>query len=362
MQEAPTPASTPSFPLLCETCLGPNRCVRMTRDERGRACKVCERPFLEFRWKPDGANTRHKKTEICSTCARAKNVCQTCMFDLNFGLPVAVRDQLFGLGGAPDAPLAGGSTIPQSQKMLEYAAMKNEEAVLDGSVAKLYDSQASNAPILAHQLARRDPKYDRNRAHVCSFFVKGECKRGIYCPYRHDMPASDKSSLSDQKFKNRYYGVDDPLAANILSRAAEKRNDASQVTIPSCDDNTVRSLYVGGIPSTCTAGELVNTFKAFGADSEGVRLVSERGFAFVDFQTHDQASAALHALHNRLELGAERKRVSLNWAKSRAAGAKRGRPTDSEARGARERDPKRPTTVPLPSESPTQLGSLPRKP
>ena len=34
------------------------------------------------------------------------------------------------------------------------------------------------------RLARTTPYYKRNRPHVCSFWVKGECKRGEECPYR----------------------------------------------------------------------------------------------------------------------------------------------------------------------------------
>jgi len=34
------------------------------------------------------------------------------------------------------------------------------------------------------QLARTDPYYKRNRPHICSFFVKGECNRGTQCPFR----------------------------------------------------------------------------------------------------------------------------------------------------------------------------------
>jgi pre-mRNA-splicing factor RBM22/SLT11 len=38
-----------------------------------------------FRWRP-GATARYKKTEVCQTCAKVKNVCQTCLLDLEFGI------------------------------------------------------------------------------------------------------------------------------------------------------------------------------------------------------------------------------------------------------------------------------------
>jgi hypothetical protein len=34
------------------------------------------------------------------------------------------------------------------------------------------------------------PLLQRNRAKICSFFVKGACNRGAQCPYRHEMPTS----------------------------------------------------------------------------------------------------------------------------------------------------------------------------
>lgn len=49
-----------------------------------------------------------------------------------------------------------------------------------GTVGK---SQAANDLLL--KLARTAPYYKRNRPHICSFWVKGECKRGEECPFRY---------------------------------------------------------------------------------------------------------------------------------------------------------------------------------
>ena len=79
------------FPILCQTCLGDNPYIRMTKEKYGKECKICTRPHTVFRWCP-GAKMRFKKTEVCQTCAKLKNICQTCLLDLEYGLPVQVRD------------------------------------------------------------------------------------------------------------------------------------------------------------------------------------------------------------------------------------------------------------------------------
>ena len=51
-----------------------------------------------------------------------------------------------------------------------------------GALGKIPD-QGPNE--LLRKLQRRGPYYARNLPHICSFWVKGECKRGEECPYRY---------------------------------------------------------------------------------------------------------------------------------------------------------------------------------
>lgn len=65
-----------------------------------------------------------------------------------------------------------------------------------------YGKARPNDTIL--KLQRTTPYYKRNRAHVCSFYIRGECTRGAECPYRHEMPVTGE--LSQQNINDRYYG------------------------------------------------------------------------------------------------------------------------------------------------------------
>ena len=56
-----------------------------------------------FRWRP-GRDARYKKTEVCQTCSKLKNVCQVCLLDLEYGLPVQVRDSALGIDTSDSIP------------------------------------------------------------------------------------------------------------------------------------------------------------------------------------------------------------------------------------------------------------------
>ena len=115
------------------------------------------------------------------------------------------------------------------------------DAQLEGNKSLLDSNRASAAgKDMLKQLARTDPYYKRNKPHLCSFYAKGECKRGSECPYRcvlfhlsqnrlliktihhnrHELPVQNE--LSKQNIQDRYHGRNDPVANKILSTNASK--------------------------------------------------------------------------------------------------------------------------------------------
>merc|ERR550514_66583 len=92
-----------------------------------RECKVSSRPYTGFRFKP-GSNARYKETVISKEVALAKNICQVCLFDMDYQLPVQVRDELMGIGGAADEL----ADVPQSDINKEYYWQNKREAISHG--------------------------------------------------------------------------------------------------------------------------------------------------------------------------------------------------------------------------------------
>jgi hypothetical protein len=88
----------------------------MMVDRFGGTCKMCDRPFSVFKWKP-GRGEGYRKTEVCQSCARVKNLCQTCILDLQLGLPSQLRDAV--LSTTEDAYVE-----PQSAVNKEYVTQQ----------------------------------------------------------------------------------------------------------------------------------------------------------------------------------------------------------------------------------------------
>ncbi|KAK2197800.1 bifunctional Pre-mRNA-splicing factor Cwc2-Slt11/Zinc finger [Babesia duncani] len=200
-------AESSEFPTLCETCLGPNPLIRMLKEKAGKTCRICDGPFTMFRWKP-GPKARYKQTIICQNCSRIKNVCQTCLFDLEYGLPVQVRDEF----------VKNGVNLADAKVNLNYQINKVETGALE-----IPDNVRN--PTL-EKLARIAPYYRRNKPRVCTFWLKGACNRGSECPYLHEKETHDPA-LSKQNIRDRYKGQNDPLALQILAKVKAGAIDQS---------------------------------------------------------------------------------------------------------------------------------------
>lgn len=164
---------------------------------------------------------RYKKTEICQTCSRLKNVCQTCLLDLEYGLPVQVRD----------AALKVKDELPRSAVSIEYYNQQMEKlSGGDNTVALGEVGKITGKSEMLSKLARKAPYYKRNRPHLCSFWAKGECKRGDECPYRHELPNDPEDPLSQQNIKDRYYGTNDPVADKLFKRYQDLQKEEKAKT------------------------------------------------------------------------------------------------------------------------------------
>lgn len=112
-------------PSVCESCLGENPYIRMQKIFGAGTCKICNRGFTIFKWRP-GRGEGYRKTEVCQSCSKTKNVCQTCILDLQFGLPSVLRDTI--LAAAEDDSLVP----PESDANREYQIQQHITMLSNG--------------------------------------------------------------------------------------------------------------------------------------------------------------------------------------------------------------------------------------
>ncbi|KAK3943120.1 hypothetical protein QBC46DRAFT_378241 [Diplogelasinospora grovesii] len=142
------------FPSVCENCLAENPYVKMLKEDYGAECKMCTRPFTVFSWSAGRSVGRKRRTNICLTCARLKNACQCCIMDLQFGLPIAIRDKALEI-------VAPG---PQSDVNREYFAQQNERAIEEGRAGvEEYEKSNEKARELLRKLANSKPYFRKGR-------------------------------------------------------------------------------------------------------------------------------------------------------------------------------------------------------
>mmetsp|Transcript_8956 Transcript_8956/g.32974 ORF Transcript_8956/g.32974 Transcript_8956/m.32974 type:complete len:457 (-) Transcript_8956:2072-3442(-) len=351
--EEATAGAAEDFPVICDTCLGPNPYVRMIKIPLGKECPITGRPFTVFKFKP-GNEARYKSAVISKEAALMKNVCQVCLFDLDYQLPIGVVEQLGGGEAAAAGGESGALAIPQSDANREFFVeqkFRNEAEQLKLGTG----GPMKNNPALLKMSRANNPYYRRNKAKLCTFWLTMRCERVLnqQCPYRPCNGDFDFPELSmeaskklagwieeegvakvmvrndeemkemreqlggairgnvDQQIKNRYHGVNDALASKIIKGVGEEKLEP--LTPP--DDETITTLFVGGVPEEVSEQDLKDAMYIHG-EIASVRIIREKKCAFVTFSDRQGAEKAAQELAHKLVVKGFY--LKLMWGRPRA--------------------------------------------
>ncbi|KAK9236200.1 hypothetical protein V1525DRAFT_363312 [Lipomyces kononenkoae] len=266
------------IPSVCERCLGPNPFTRMTRERHGEECKICTRPFTVFRWLPEDSGGRHKKTTICLTCARQKNCCQSCMLDLSFGLPIAIRDaalKMVGVTPGAGSSMALTTTEPQNIISKQFVAQNIEERLREeGEDGQFYDTQAQAdeaGKLLLQKLASSQPYYARSNVEK---YADSQHGGKVSNMPRGTIGASSGKSSSVAKLVSKLPALGKPL------------------TVPK--DPKIMSLFLTGVEDDLPEHMLRTYFAQFGPLKSVVCSHRSR-CAFINYNNREAAEVAAAA-------------------------------------------------------------------
>lgn len=270
--------------MLCETCLGQNPFVRMVKQPFGqKLCKISTAPYQSFRWKA-GPQGRYKETIISYAVAKERNICQTCLNDMKYGLPVGVRDRLLS---QPDNQM----TLPQSDVGQRY--FYEQQAQLAGSgegsitasfstdVANLAPSRTLDKFARAKQVIEaRSKTAFRNLPKLCSFWLNGTCSRVLRktCPFRPccgafafpEIAGSDKEicqklikSLEDEGPAAVMKSMDSATKDAIRESLKGNREEAIRKRVSGEDD--LAKKYLGNMQSMVSAQDCHLSYRDYAA-------------------------------------------------------------------------------------------------
>ncbi|CCH62251.1 hypothetical protein TBLA_0G03140 [Henningerozyma blattae CBS 6284] len=86
------------LPSICDKCLGSNKNIALTKaTSSSSSCKICTLPFTVYFFKKFNRSNDIIKTLICLNCSNQRNVCQCCLLDFNWNLPIQLRDDIINL-------------------------------------------------------------------------------------------------------------------------------------------------------------------------------------------------------------------------------------------------------------------------
>lgn len=288
------------FPSVCENCLPANPYVKMLKEDFGAECKLCTRPFTVFQWAADRAHGRRKRTNICLTCARLKNACQCCIMDLQFGLPIVIRDKALEL-------VAPG---PSSDINREYFAQNNERAIEEGRAGiEEYDKADDKARELLRRLAQSKPYFRKGRAVDEDGNATSESAHSAGGSGSGPGPIRSRDSRPTPSGGAR-------SARKAPFPAAINQPPTPKDWLPPADQN-IMSLFVTGVEDDLPEYKIRDFFKTFGKIKSLV--VSHMSHcAFVNYETREAAERAAEECKGRAVIAGCPLRI--RWGQPKAIG------------------------------------------
>ncbi|KAH9905133.1 RNA recognition domain-containing protein [Xylariomycetidae sp. FL2044] len=305
------------FPSVCENCLPPNPYVKMLKEDYGAECKICTRPFTIFSWPADRSHGRKKRTNICLTCARMKNCCQCCMLDLQFGLPIQLRD----------AALKMVAPGPSSEINREYYAQNNEQVLEEGRGLEEYDKADEKARDLLRKLANSKPYFRKGRAIEDGSAASGSSAGGS--------PAVGAGVGGPGPIRTRDSRA--AAGAGAGARGGGRRPFPSASQLPPGpkdylppDDKTIMSLFVTGVEDDLPEYKIRDFFKEHGK-IKSLICSHMSHCAFINYETREGAERAAEACQGRAVIAGCPLRV--RWSQPKPVGT-----MNKEERAAMGRD------------------------
>jgi pre-mRNA-splicing factor RBM22/SLT11 len=259
--------------------------------------------------------SRFQKTKICMTCARLRNCCQSCLLDLQFGLPIQIRDAALNL-------VAQG---PNSHLNREYYA-QNMEKQLDqdkerGLIAPAeYDKADSAAMKLLTKLSKAEAYYKRDRPAPCKEYAQGACSRGDECPYSHepeDHPHLFFSSTGEP-VKRARFDIDGG-SAPVLAKGDTIAVPVGPIDLTPPKDPKIMSLFLTGVEDDLPEYAIKEFFAPYG-QIRSVVCVHKARSAFVNFVTREAAEKAVREACGNGDIVVKSCPLRVQWSKPRALG------------------------------------------
>ena len=151
------------------------------------------------------------------------------------------------------------------------------------------------------ELSKKYPAPSTTLPDICVFYKKGQCNRGLQCPYRHEKIEEKLANI-----QSKYIGMNDPIAKKILGTIMDSE-------LPKAPDNKdIMTLFVGGIVDSITEQDLKNSVCSYG-EVKKVKMLYKQSCAFISFTSRQGAEIAMQALHDRFYINDTR--LKLLWAR-----------------------------------------------